>query len=154
PLGPRGAGRSASVGKTFGLGEGEPGGQGAAFRQLGPTRLAVFTVVNAVGAVVDREGRVVRGHLDASSGSRRALVEGVEERLAAGGPVQAPPGKPSYELSAPTLRGRGERTPPPPPRRRGTGRRRPRSAGRRRPCRRRRRGRARGRTSSGRACRP
>ena len=100
PLGPRGAGRSASVGKTFGLGEGEPGGQGAAFRQLGPTRLAVFTVVNAVGAVVDREGRVVRGHLDASSGSRRALVEGVEERLAAGGPVQAPPGNTTLTVVA------------------------------------------------------
>ena len=100
PLGPRGAGRSASVGKTFGLGEGEPGGQGAAFRQLGPTRLAVFTVVNAVGAVVDREGRVVRGHLDASSGARRALVEGVEERLAAGGPVQAPPGNTTLTVVA------------------------------------------------------
>src|SRR5205085_7312725 len=84
PLGARGAGRSATVGKTFELGEGEPGGQGAAFRLIGPTRLAVFTVVNAVGAVVDRQGRVVRGHLDTSSGARRTLVEGVEERLAAG----------------------------------------------------------------------
>jgi len=92
PLGARGAGRSATVGKTFGLGEGEPGGQGAAFRQLGPTRVAVFTVVNAVGAVVDREGQVVRGHLDAATGARRALVEGVEERVGAGRPVHPLPG--------------------------------------------------------------
>jgi L-aminopeptidase/D-esterase-like protein len=92
PLGARGAGRSATVGKTFGLGELEPGGQGGAFRRLGPTRVAVFTVVNAVGAVFDRDGRVVRGHLDAATGGRRALVEGVEERVAAGQPVHPVPG--------------------------------------------------------------
>jgi L-aminopeptidase/D-esterase-like protein len=92
PLGARGAGRSATVGKTFGLGEGEPGGQGAAFRRLGPTRVAVFTVVNAVGAVVDRQGQVVRGHLDSATGERRALVEGVEERVADGRPVHPLPG--------------------------------------------------------------
>jgi L-aminopeptidase/D-esterase-like protein len=100
PLGARGAGRSATVGKTFELGEGEPGGQGAAFRQLGPTRLAVFTVVNAVGAVVDREGRVVRGHLDRSTGARRALVAGVEERIAAGKPVHPPPGNTTLTVLA------------------------------------------------------
>jgi L-aminopeptidase/D-esterase-like protein len=81
PLGARGAGRSATVGKTFGLERGEPSGQGGAFRQVGETKVAVFTVVNAVGAVVDREGRVVRGHLDRGSGARTALLAGVEERL-------------------------------------------------------------------------
>jgi L-aminopeptidase/D-esterase-like protein len=92
PLGARGAGRSATVGKTFALEEREPGGQGAAFRRIGDSRIAVFTVVNAVGAIVDRDGTVVRGHLDAATGTRRALVAGVEERLAAGVPVHAPPG--------------------------------------------------------------
>ncbi|HSC91864.1 MAG TPA: P1 family peptidase [Gaiellaceae bacterium] len=92
PLGPRGAGRSATVGKTFALAELEPAGQGAAARTVGPTRVAVFTVVNAVGAIVDRDGTVVRGHLDAATGARRALVPGVEERLAAGIPVHPPPG--------------------------------------------------------------
>src|SRR6266508_2868701 len=53
PLGRRGAGRSATVGKTFGFEYAEPGGQGASFRRLGPTSLAVFTIVNAVGAVVE-----------------------------------------------------------------------------------------------------
>ena len=92
PLGARGAGRSVSVGKTFALDELEPGGQGAAARAIGPTRVAVFTVVNAVGAIVGRDGTVVRGHLDAATGARRDLVAGIEERLAAGLPVHPPPG--------------------------------------------------------------
>ena len=87
-LGARGAGRSVSVGKTFEFEQGEPAGQGAAFRQLGPTKVAVFVVVNAVGAIVDREGTVVRGHLDRATGLRGALVPGVENRLAAGAPLQ------------------------------------------------------------------
>ena len=102
PLGQRGAGRSAGVGKTFGLDYGEPGGQGAAYRRLGETLIAVFTVVNAVGAVVDREGHVVRGHLDPADGTRRALVEWVEERIAAGEPVHplAPPGNTTLTVVA------------------------------------------------------
>jgi L-aminopeptidase/D-esterase-like protein len=81
PLGRRGAGRSATVGKTFGFEQAEPGGQGGAFRQLGDTRIAVFTVVNAVGAIVGRDGTVVRGHFDQPTGARRALVEGIEARV-------------------------------------------------------------------------
>ena len=100
PLGRRGAGRSATVGKTFGLEQGEPGGQGGAFRTIGPTRLAVFVVVNAVGAVVDRDGHVVRGHFDRSTGARRALVEGVEERVAGGRPVHPSPGNTTLTLVA------------------------------------------------------
>jgi len=92
PLGPRGAGRSATVGKTFAYEEGEPAGQGGAFRQISEARVAVFTVLNAVGAIVDREGSVVRGHLDAATGERRALVPGVEARLATGAPVRPLPG--------------------------------------------------------------
>ena len=92
PLGPRGAGRSATVGKTFEYEQGEPAGQGGAYRELGRTKLAVFTVVNAVGAIVDREGEVVRGHLDRATGVRSGLIPGVEERLAAGVPVRPPPG--------------------------------------------------------------
>ncbi|MFY9579136.1 MAG: P1 family peptidase [Gaiellaceae bacterium] len=100
PLGRRGAGRSATVGKTFGLEQGEPGGQGGAFRAIGPTRLAVFVVVNAVGAVVDRHGHVVRGHFDRSTGARRALVEGVEERVAGGRSVHPSPGNTTLTLVA------------------------------------------------------
>jgi len=65
PLGPRGAGRSAMQGfffsdSTFGRLDWPHSGQGGAFRQLGPTKIAVFTVVNALGAVVDRRGHLVR----------------------------------------------------------------------------------------------
>jgi 6-aminohexanoate-oligomer endohydrolase len=104
PLGTRGAGRSATVGKLFALHEGEPAGQGAAFRRIRETRLAVFVVVNAVGAIVDRDGNVVRGHYDAKTGLRRKLVPGVEERLAGGLPVRPPPGNTTLTVVATNLR--------------------------------------------------
>jgi L-aminopeptidase/D-esterase-like protein len=100
PLGARGAGRSATAGKTFEYAEREEAGQGAAFRQVGETRIAVFTVVNAVGAVVDRQGRVVCGHLDRATGVRRSLVPGVEERLGAGVPVRPLPGNTTLTVVA------------------------------------------------------
>ena len=83
PCGARGAGRSATVGKTFGHERGEQSGQGGAFRAVGDTRVAVFTVVNAYGAVVDRDGNVVRGYYDAQSDTRTPLAEALEQRLAA-----------------------------------------------------------------------
>ncbi len=89
PLGARGAGRNATVGKAFGAEGIEPAGQGGAFRQVGPTRIAVFTVVNAVGAIVGRDGRVVRGHRDPATGARRHAIANLERELAAGG--AAPP---------------------------------------------------------------
>jgi L-aminopeptidase/D-esterase-like protein len=92
PLGARGAGRSATVGKTFDFEGVEPGGQGGAYRTLGDTRIAVFTVVNAVGAIVGRDGTVVRGHLDEATGARHALLPRIEERLTAGVPARTPPG--------------------------------------------------------------
>jgi L-aminopeptidase/D-esterase-like protein len=65
PMGAHGAGCSA----TAGHGEtAELAGQGAAFDMLRTGRIAVFTVVNAYGAIVDRSGRVVRGNRD---GGRR-----------------------------------------------------------------------------------
>ena len=93
PLGRRGAGRSVTVGKTFGLEQGEFAGQGGAFREIGPTRIAVFTVVNAFGAIVDREGNVVRGHYDPDRGTRMPLVEGLEAQL-----PQAAPGNTTLTL--------------------------------------------------------
>jgi 6-aminohexanoate-oligomer endohydrolase len=104
PLGPRGAGRSATAGKLFAYEEGEPAGQGAAFRQVGETKVAVFTVVNAIGAIVDRDGEVVVGHYERESGLRRGLVPGVEERLASGLPVRPPPGNTTLTVVATNLR--------------------------------------------------
>jgi L-aminopeptidase/D-esterase-like protein len=81
PLGARGAGRSATVGKAFDFVNAESAGQGAAFRQLGSTKLAVFTVVNAIGAIIDRQGRVVRGHLNPATGERFHIADDLEDRL-------------------------------------------------------------------------
>jgi 6-aminohexanoate-oligomer endohydrolase len=94
PLGARGAGRSATVGKGLQWTtqyKGEAGGQGAAFASIGPTRIAVFTVVNAIGAVVDREGKVVRGNYDAETGRRVHYAEGLRERITAGEHAQPEP---------------------------------------------------------------
>ena len=84
PLGARGAGRSVHVGKFFGPRYMEAAGQGGAFRQVGRVKIAVFTVVNAVGAIVDRTGRVVRGNRAPESGLRTSfaadLLDGAAER--------------------------------------------------------------------------
>ena len=63
--GKRGAGRWAGV------------GQGGAYREIGGTRIAVFTVVNALGVVVDRDGR-------ARTGGNRHPLDRLEGRLARG----------------------------------------------------------------------
>jgi len=57
PLGAQGAGRMAMQGGFFGCGA--HSGQGGAFRQVGPVKIAAFAVVNASGAVTDRDGRLV-----------------------------------------------------------------------------------------------
>ena len=76
PLGPRGAGRSATVGKWLQKPyRSEHAGQGGAFREVKGVKVAVFTVVNAVGAIVDRRGRVVRGSLDPRTGERRGVAD-------------------------------------------------------------------------------
>ncbi|MBI1928523.1 P1 family peptidase [Candidatus Poribacteria bacterium] len=81
PLGARGAGRSATVGKSFAFAA-QTSGQGGAFRQVGPTKIAVFTVVNAMGVIVNRQGEVVRGNLDPKTGERHHYRELLERKLA------------------------------------------------------------------------
>lgn len=58
PLGAQGAGRMAMQGGYFGCGA--HSGQGGAFRQIGYVKIAAFTVVNALGSVTDRDGKLVR----------------------------------------------------------------------------------------------
>lgn len=91
PSGARGAGRSATVGKAFDFRQSEPGGQGGAFRQIGPTKIAAFCVVNAMGAILDRNGKVVRGNLDHATGERRTYHEQLEAKLAGDAPIPTPP---------------------------------------------------------------
>ncbi|MCA9860288.1 MAG: hypothetical protein KC438_11225, partial [Thermomicrobiales bacterium] len=64
PLGARGVGRSATAGKGFLFDRAEQAGQGGAFRQIGDVRIAFFVVTNPVGAIHDRSGKVVCGHID------------------------------------------------------------------------------------------
>jgi L-aminopeptidase/D-esterase-like protein len=84
PLGARGAGRCATVGKWLKRPyRSERGGQGAAFHRSGDARVAVFTVVNSVGCLVDRRGRAVRGHVEPDTGERRRVGEVVSLRESA-----------------------------------------------------------------------
>src|SRR5262249_12282534 len=62
PVGSVGAARSATCGKLGRAGWSEPGGQGAAFGFVGGARVVVVVVVNALGVIIDRAGRVVRGN--------------------------------------------------------------------------------------------
>ena len=75
PLGPHGAGTSATAGhgKTA-----ELAGQGGAVRIVGPTHVGVFTVMNAYGAIVDRAGNVVRGNRDPRTGARSRAERMIE----------------------------------------------------------------------------
>jgi L-aminopeptidase/D-esterase-like protein len=83
-LGRHGAGCSATVGKAFdAASRHESAGQGGAFRQVGPTKIAVFTVVNSIGAIVDRTGTVVRGNLDRKSGRRLAPALAADDHIGA-----------------------------------------------------------------------
>jgi L-aminopeptidase/D-esterase-like protein len=88
PVGARGAGRSASVGGVLVSGRAEPGGQGGAYQEIKGVKLAVFTVVNALGSIVDRAGKVVRGNRDDSTGERKNILADLKERIATDQPIQ------------------------------------------------------------------
>ena len=62
PLGATGAGRFAKTGHFFGCNA--YSGQGAAYREIGEVKIAAFVVVNAYGAVTDRQGRVAACYPD------------------------------------------------------------------------------------------
>jgi L-aminopeptidase/D-esterase-like protein len=80
PLGARGAGRNAGVGGVLDWERKESSGQGGAYRAIGAVKVAVFTVVNAVGVIVDRSGQIVRGNLDPATGQRKDPLVELEER--------------------------------------------------------------------------
>lgn len=97
PLGRRGGGRMAGVGKLAIPGtQPEPGGQGGGFRQLGDIKVAAFCVVNALGCVLDRAGNVVRGNLDPKTGRRPTPMDYVD--ALSGGAGSTPPGNTTLTL--------------------------------------------------------
>jgi L-aminopeptidase/D-esterase-like protein len=98
PLGRRGAGSNTSCGGVFPGAQSEKTGQGGAYRQFGPTRLAVFTVVNALGAIVNRQGEVVRGQVDTDSGRHLTGLELIERQLATREATEPPRGNTTLTL--------------------------------------------------------
>ena len=83
PLGARGAGIAVTVGNGFAFDRGEQAGQGAAFREVGGVKIFACTILNAVGAVFDRTGKVVLGHVDPNTGERESFADDLERRIAA-----------------------------------------------------------------------
>lgn len=83
PLGAKGAGRFAMQGIYYipeDLGTNSyalwpHSGQGAAYATIGETKIAVFTVVNALGAIVDRNGKLVRCHRNSVDESCPSIEE-------------------------------------------------------------------------------
>ena len=80
-MGEVGAGFAASAGKCLwekGY-EGERTGQGAAFRQVGDVKVFFAVILNPFGAILDRQGEVVRGNLHPTTGHRIKLSDAVED---------------------------------------------------------------------------
>ncbi len=76
PQGRHGVGISATSGKLFGDSF-TPAGQGGAFAQVGKTKIAVFTVINSVGVILDAKGEVLHG----SKLSKEALLAKSDQLL-------------------------------------------------------------------------
>lgn len=81
PIGAHGAGRHVTVGGTFDDTWREPSGQGGAYREVGPVKIAVFTVVNACGAVYNRDGQIIRGNRSPETDARQSSLQDLERRL-------------------------------------------------------------------------
>jgi L-aminopeptidase/D-esterase-like protein len=64
PMGNQGAGVSATVGKILDFSFHEKGGQGGACLERDQIKILAFSVVNAVGSIINRNGKVIRGHFD------------------------------------------------------------------------------------------
>ena len=83
PLGARGAGRSAGCGGVFDFARSEASGQGGAFRQVGPVKIAAFSVVNAwCGA--EPPGRGCAGQPRPTNWRARPSTRGVGAAAAGG----------------------------------------------------------------------
>ncbi len=102
PLGSRGGARCARIGSLL-FQQSEPGGQSAAFREMGGVKVLVCTVVNALGGIVDREGRVVRGNRHPETGERLRILPEVERRLAGGSAPPTLPRPPIFRSQHTTL---------------------------------------------------
>jgi L-aminopeptidase/D-esterase-like protein len=89
PYGACGAGRFVHAGSYFGEDYMERSGQGAAFGAQNATKVAVFTVVNSRGVVMDRAGNPVLGNRNPESGERVAVSASLRSRKP--GPTELAP---------------------------------------------------------------
>lgn len=64
PIGQCGAGCSASTGKLVDPEFSSKGGQGAAFKQVADTKIIVFTLVNSLGVIIDKNNYVVSNNFE------------------------------------------------------------------------------------------
>ena len=89
PVGRAGAGVGGSCGKMSPRST-EWAGQGVAFHEFGGFKVLALTVVNAVGAVIDRDGTVLRGNVQPDGTRRHPVIDGTglfeNEQSSAGGP--------------------------------------------------------------------
>ncbi len=81
PYGRVGGGTHVSVGKWFNELKPEPSGQGAAYFEKNGIKVLVITVVNAVGNVLDEEGKIIKGSLDEKTGERVNIFDRVKEKI-------------------------------------------------------------------------
>ena len=81
PTGQYGAGRLATVGKGFDFTLGQLSGQGASFKEIGDVKILAISVVNAIGAIMDRTGQAVLGHFDRQSGQRIDLLDMLQHEV-------------------------------------------------------------------------
>jgi L-aminopeptidase/D-esterase-like protein len=81
-VGQSGAGVNVSVGKYMERSKAEASGQGADFIQVGGVKIFVLTVLNAVGAIHDQKGNVVRGNLDKEKNIREPVVHSLMKKQA------------------------------------------------------------------------
>ena len=97
-LGRVGAGVHASVGVGFDAKYAEWGGQGGAFRQVGRTKVAVFVICNALGAVHGRDGQVVAGNRDRKTKDTFTIAEEVDRRIKEGENLKTASGRTTLTL--------------------------------------------------------
>ncbi len=80
-----GAGAGATVGKLFGIERAMKGGIGSASLKVGAVTVAALVAVNAIGDVIDADGRVIAG---ARGADGRSLRGATRELLAGAGPAR------------------------------------------------------------------
>lgn len=81
PYGQVGGGTHVSVGKWFDDLKHERAGQGAAYFEKNGVKILVISVVNAVGNILDKEGKVIRGSLNEETGERVDIVARIKDKL-------------------------------------------------------------------------